>query len=587
MKNQTLLQGILYEKEKAFLEDTGFSIYEPGDLVQNLSISFKNPNYPYMMLGIWRLPVPLEVKEYLDKANAGFEEYPILIENEIKKMELEANKLSENDKKTVIEIIIPFYKKLHRITVAELYVFEANKDQERIMLTNPTIRESMIAIRKIYEQLGKNDIIESYFIRHPSNLARQFPKIERTSSSTLYNILHDGYVTGDKNPILAVKDEQGNDLYRFIIVDACRSLEEDQPFERAVRRTASSYGRPEICMSNLLRFTKSAFEQLPSLGKLGETSVIKKLLRGEQVKMANFEEELAPIEYENENKSRKKAPYTLPQLTDYHTFSKGQKAIYHSPYDPLSMLIPFGKTKGTVQDINVGNDGSIQYVFKIKGQEPILVPALDLWPSKDVYYLSQSKMEAQHKQYEESIKKQKEKKRLIEESNKKKQEEDEAKRKAAEEEYVRRTAEYKAQQESKESKEKQTFIDLKDMIDALPADKKALIGHTTPVMIQLNPVPPEGHAAFPYHGKKAVVREVVKKTKDNKDYLAVIVEPILTVGEREELKKKGIVIGPREFQVQFIVSRPVETKKGGRRKTKAHRKSKKRTTRRVRKASKY
>ena len=584
MKNGTFFQKILYEKDKAFLETKGVSVYEPGDLIQNLAIEFHNPTFPYMMLGIWKLPVPPDVKNYLnDINNSTLGDFNNYIKDDLILMEAEANKLTDiTDKDYILNTIIPFIKKLTRTTLDEESSVVDNPKYLTILLKYPAIRSINDNIYKKYRSIASLGDKESYFINHYDNLAKNFPSIKNTRNTTLYNILYEsssGAVSTSSLPVLPTKDTEGKDVYRLIIIDACRSLAQDQPFELTLRRSLSGYSRPEICLSSLLRFTKSAFEALPGYKQLKETSVIKKLVRGEEVKTSDFEEELAPIEYKNENKSTKREPYTLPQLLEYHKFNQGDQAIYYSPYDPISRMLGFGSATGTIQGVNVGKNGSIQYMFKVRGRkDPILVPALDLWPSEEVYVASQAKSEAQHKQLSKLIKEQEEQKKLMEEAEKKAEEEAEEKQKKEKEEYARINAERKAQETLKELMEAQTFKDLKHLIDTLPADKKALVKHQRRVLIQLNPVPQKTSPVYGYHGIEAVVQRVIEKTnKDGTKYVGIVVDPVLTEGKRSNLKNEGITIPvQREFRAEFLFSVP--PKKGGkstRKNKKKHRKTRK------------
>ncbi len=581
MRDGTLLQNVLYKKETAFVEDKGYAIYEPGDLIQNLSIDFHNPTYPYMMLGIWKLPISRVTKKYLDGVNGRMEHFPQLIKDQLEQMKREGAKImDETDKEIVLTKIVPYLGSMNRTTLEKETAFWDNPAINTIFIKYPTIESIRKEIYKIYYSISSVGDVERYFLSSPDNLLRQFPSISRKMSSTLYTILNESYsgnISPYKLPILSTKDLKGNDVYRFIVVDACRSLERDTPFEHTLRRSMSGYLRPEICMTSLLHLSKRGFESLPSLAKLKETSVIKKLLRGEEVKIADFEEELAPLKQANNTA----VPYTFSDLLEYHKFSKGNTAYFFPKayqFSPAQSLFPTMAKQGRIEGINTGEDGSIQYILQNTSGKQFKARALNVWPSEEVFVASAAKEERNMKKLKEAIQKAKEQKAEQEAAEKKAAENALAQQKRAEQERLAETARRKEEEEKAEAELKKTFVDLKNDIEEL-GEKQRLLRYGTVVQVKLSPPPKTGTIFERWQDRKGIVRKVMKTSKDGQEYLSVYIEPV-TLGGEERLEG-------RFFKVDFVFPYEAPKKKGGRRATRVHRKTNKRTTRRLKKASKY
>lgn len=383
MNNGTLLQDVLY-KPTSPNNDSTYAIYEPGDIVQNMLISFSNDVFPYMMLGIWKLPIRKELKKYLDKLNESFDNFPELVKDNINYIIREANNLPDKDKQIVLNKMVPFYQNLNKTTAKEEKSITENADILRILRTNPGINNEVESIYKTYKSMSTIGTKEDYFKSDVDNLMKQFPSIERTTkrtgmnsvyymkdknTTTLYNILHEQY-NGEMlegEPILATRTTDGKDLYRFIVVDACRSLNmpENNISEHRLRRSMSGYSRPEICKTSLLELTKKSFESLPNLSSLQEDSIIKELLKGKQISLTDFEKALASERY------------TFPELSKYHTFAVGETVFPYTKNKPLKKFPLLGYT---VSGINIDSSKGLQYRVKDPfTQKESSFPAMQLW----------------------------------------------------------------------------------------------------------------------------------------------------------------------------------------------------------------
>ena len=562
MKDSTLLKSVLYNETKPFVEDKGFAIYEPGDLIQNLSISFYNNTFPYMMLGIWKLPIDREKKEYLDSKNKGLVSFNEDIQEYITQLEQLANKIENPaDKETVLKVIIPFLLTMGKVTAEEEKKFVENPKVINIFINYPTISNVRKQIYQMYKTLSELGNVEETFINDRENLINEYRYIRQSRMSTLYNILHE---TKLGSPILSDTN------YRFIVVDACRSLTNESPLEHTLRRTASSYMRPEICYPSLLSLTKKGFESLVGKEKLENTSVVNKLLQGEQIKLSEFEQQLAPVKMLKGSK-----PYTLPDLLEYHKFKEGNVGYFFpkaSQYFGKADAFQRESIKGIVKGATIGKDGSIRFLFQNDDIGTVLpLPALNIWPSEEVYIASLSKEERNIKKLRELVEEDEEKEaRRIQ---KEKEEEERQKKEAAAQQlaYEKFEEARKAEQKKIEDENRKTFEDLKEMI--AKSDKQNLLSYGKKVVIKLSPEPAKGSVFTRWQNREGIIRKVIKSTKDGKDYLSVFIDPIRYGGEDP--------LDSRAFRTEFIFEPPKPVKKGGRRKTKHNRKSKKRTTRRL------
>lgn len=72
IRDRTFFRDMLFKNDAPYAPDTT-AIYEPGDIVQDLSLSFENPTAPYMLMGIWDCPIPADVGQEFDSENSTIE----------------------------------------------------------------------------------------------------------------------------------------------------------------------------------------------------------------------------------------------------------------------------------------------------------------------------------------------------------------------------------------------------------------------------------------------------------------------------------------------------------------------------------
>jgi hypothetical protein len=72
IQNKSLFREFLFSPEDPF-QPGKMSIYEPGDLIQNVAFDIQNFQYPYGLIGIWKLPLPQDVLQTLENANKKYQ----------------------------------------------------------------------------------------------------------------------------------------------------------------------------------------------------------------------------------------------------------------------------------------------------------------------------------------------------------------------------------------------------------------------------------------------------------------------------------------------------------------------------------
>ena len=316
MKDGSLFQRILYSGANPDL----FSIYEPGDLVQDLSIQFMNHSWPFMRLGIWKCPMPTSVKEYLNTINNT--EEIAKYNDELKRIlgELDTFHKELPTHRAAITKIITFIKNYSNVTAEEAERFSKDPAVETA-LENKEIGKKFRDALDIFQGsalFGRGLENQNRFYSFDNNLIKYSPSAygvtanrHLTLDSTLYQLLNETRYTfpfdGSSVPRVAANTPENKLLatpkYRFIVVDACRSIESLSlpkelyiPRAKLTRRLSMGARATdgEICYNSLLQLTRTKFEELVrSRGEnINTSSALVKLLRGENIPVPEFEASL-------------------------------------------------------------------------------------------------------------------------------------------------------------------------------------------------------------------------------------------------------------------------------------------------------
>ena len=184
----------LYKPNMPYAHES-VSIYEPGDIVQDLSLDLENRSYPFLLLGVWDCPIPAELATEFDRINNTMQ----LHQNAIlqAREELEALSKQANERKDTM-----------------------SRAEMTDIINRGTIEKSkMMAAEAEYlklEPAGK--ALQDSFPIHPNNYAYSYMRLDNMSESSLFEIVR----KLDNTP-LATKP------IRFLVVEACRSIPEFHP----------------------------------------------------------------------------------------------------------------------------------------------------------------------------------------------------------------------------------------------------------------------------------------------------------------------------------------------------------------------
>lgn len=374
MRDGSLFRDILYGKQ--YTEN--FSIYEPGDLIQDLELQFINSSWPFMRLGIWKLPIRANVKTDLDTMN-NVEEIikynpaisPIL-------QNLEAYKTEYPAYTNGINKILTFLRNFHKISFESQEAFLKDADVHEA-LSNKKIgmfyKEFEMTIAQF---VSKNRSQQDRFFREPENLLTYSPSVkENDFNSDLYTMLNENRLQ-TPFPLDSFGFQRDSDQvsrqklldtskYRFIVVDACRSLESPSLPEAAymprlaLTRSMSGIARREICVTNLMQMTKNKFEALLRGKTLGASSVIPKLLAGQAVTLSDFEASL------------------LGEKGSLRTFLEGQQF----KQDDVVYVQPSGSNGYTAVVSNINVDANGKLIYKVITENDVKnVPASSVFANE-------------------------------------------------------------------------------------------------------------------------------------------------------------------------------------------------------------
>ena len=282
MENGTLFRNLLYDLGRVD-NSKRVSIYQPGDLIQNLTFVLENTMPPWDPVGIWQLPLDPSVNAALQTAR-----------NEFSRLQEELYTTDDATREIVQQMRLYFENLRNSIAVAAIGLVEARglsvnsnvgqvamnlltreeihlvDDIEAMLLRShilphdeikaiklrlmpedgPDLLHTFLQDRqhkllselnkrlyvKIVELAQRNMIAQTAFDRMPGNqmylLSARFFDTPRQSS--VYSLIHHSGLEG---------------TYRFFLFDICRSLEE-RPYpvvKKLVRR-----------LSNVMRFNEAA-----------------------------------------------------------------------------------------------------------------------------------------------------------------------------------------------------------------------------------------------------------------------------------------------------------------------------------------
>ena len=177
----------LYKSADPYASNTT-AIYEPGDIVQDLTLSFENDAHPFMLLGVWNCPIAQALRVQYDETNQQIQ---------IAREELTQATRDLEEIQRRIEEIQHSHEHLPELLAMENRIIHAdasyNSALTRYQALNP-----------------KGKALQDELPRHPNNIAFKMG-LHGMSKATLHEVI---YKARSPKPI------------RFFIVEACRSLED-------------------------------------------------------------------------------------------------------------------------------------------------------------------------------------------------------------------------------------------------------------------------------------------------------------------------------------------------------------------------
>jgi hypothetical protein len=379
MVDGTLFSEILYQNNA---EDK-FSIYEPGDLIQDLTLQFHNESWPLMRLGIWKCPMSTDVKEYLDIINNSVEiakydgTLKRILETTLPGFATEKPQLA-----SAITKIINFIKDFSKITMESSKAF-SNDAEVNAALQDKAIEKTLGDALQIIQSSAASDRARDnqyYFFQMNENMLEYSPsatdvkqnsrgKITKLLESTLYTLLNEKQFMSKKNranPNPSVSDDLllQTPKYRFIVVDACRSIEAIGKVEAlyakraALTRRLSVSVRHQVCMNSLIQLNRRRFAELVAGKTIGPTSPVARLLAGENVALPEFEASLVS------------SPSEELRNVLGRPFKRGDEVFF------LHGAIP---TIARVNSANLNNSGKLFYIIELSTGQQVRVPAAKVY----------------------------------------------------------------------------------------------------------------------------------------------------------------------------------------------------------------
>ena len=504
MESGDLFKSLLYNSSNP-KETSKMSIYQPGDLVQNIKLLFYNEHPPWDPVGFWELP--LRKEDHLDILKRGRATYQTRMlkfkEENLPILEKTVSLIDPKDKPK-LDTVIDFFRRQDSMTNEEIEKIHDELDETIRYLVSyyPKFKIAYDAFSEQQYLVGdllKQD--QSIFDSLQNNRLKYFrDAVKITRQTTLYDLLYREGAIAAKILLNATKSPPiYGDSYRFIIIDMCRKSMDILPSPLRLTRTLSFSGREvlnrpseAICFRTLLQMNKEGFQEL--LRKKGENAALRSLLNGEEVNINLFEEVYTGEAFQNEL-----LPRNLDPILRYHIFNQGDIALLYNPGEPT-----FGPLPTIIRNINTSS--GIKYSVLEPESENVFegIDARLLWKSQediDEFMETYQKNIQKIKSYGEKVMKQRELQNVLTKKQIEYQKELEvARQKQLAENEALRAEDQKAKMAAEEIAKTKFAADVKGQaskIEALPEDKKKLIVYRKKVWIHL-PSDPKFHHRYGY-----------------------------------------------------------------------------------------
>ena len=360
MRDGSLFRDILYKNENT---TNKLSIYEPGDIVQDMTLIFKNLRPPWDPVGIWKVPLQRNHLEHLEKIRKDFNEFirtlPEVSAAIAKYISTQANNDSF-DLSLLIDISIRALNIGEEEAMKEFSLQRRN--DMRILFKDDTILKLYLEIVEIEKKalpkiIAEQQKHETAFYNWPApdyNYYSRISEVDKMSNSVnLYHLLK------DSNGVLPRFNIDTSGLnrtsrYRFFLIDTCRALQEDKEeiftATRALSGSVRTTSAPRVCSkAKLLAQAKviqtfKGFKVFQDL--LEDKPVPASVFYDVFTKLQNAKDNLIPIGTKISFKDMTKNPElngTLGTVKEYE-YRESIGYIYKVHSDHLDKVIPIRGT---------------------------------------------------------------------------------------------------------------------------------------------------------------------------------------------------------------------------------------------------
>lgn len=311
------------------------SIYQPGDLVQNIVLQFYNEHPPWDPVGVWELPLRKEtVADGLEEGRRRYSErVEAFLRENIPKLEVLGNEIKAEDK-SKFENVIDFFARQFTMSYEEVEARQDTLNQYLLELVAkyPKFNLELEAFTKNLNVIGeilKRD--QAIFDSMPKNkLSFLKDKVKATRTTTLYDLLTNEIQIDAVRLKNATKSPPVyEESYRFLIIDICRKTMDVMPAPKRLTRSLSLSGREllnnsgAVCYQSILSLDKKGFQELLT-SKGGANATLQSLLQGAEVPIDAFQELYTGTKLHPQVLN---TPFA--ELLEYHKFKKGDIALLY------------------------------------------------------------------------------------------------------------------------------------------------------------------------------------------------------------------------------------------------------------------
>jgi hypothetical protein len=247
MKSGELLKHLLYDSE---CPTEGRSVYEPGDLIQNMNLTFKNSHAPWDDAGIWKLPLPRahfdRLQEVRELFNASLRELPevrTIVDAEGAAI-LAVPEIAEHT--SDINVFVNIAADAAQFWELETSIAKYNPNLQRPIVNNPDVRSFTVKLVDVMKKKAKelsDAQIENQreFYKYKNNLAFS-ANIRDKGVSTLGLSQDNRAKEGKYTTLLDVLRDLPETNPQIYIIDTCRNIRK----EAAVPGLVYSHPSPEL-----------------------------------------------------------------------------------------------------------------------------------------------------------------------------------------------------------------------------------------------------------------------------------------------------------------------------------------------------